>query len=89
MIDFSNLTKLNNLTLTNNALWSEDLEKVRVLKSNVNLTLDLRGNSIIDASALLELNLNTKIDLRNNVNLSTESKQNLTKKFGRNVMYDK
>lgn len=89
MIDFSNLTKLNNLTLTNNALWSEDLEKVRVLKSNVNLTLDLRGNSIIDASALLELNLNTKIDLRNNVNLTTESKQNLTKKFGRNVMYDK
>ena len=89
MIDFSNLTKLNNLTLTNNALWSEDLEKVRTLKSNVNLTLDLRVNSIIDASALLELNLSTKIDLRNNVNLSTESKQNLTKRFGKNVMYDK
>ena len=89
MIDFSNLTKLNNLTLTNNALWSEDLEKLRTLKSNVNLTLDLRVNSIIDASALLELNLSTIIDLRNNVNLSTESKHNLTKKFGTNVTYDK
>ena len=89
MIDFSRLTNLTSLTVSNNTLWSEDLENLKTLRNNTNLTLDLRNNSIIDASALLDLNPNTKIDLRGNINLSDTSKQELTKRFGNNVMYDK
>ena len=85
MIDFSKLANLTNLSLRGNTLWSEDLENLKVLKNNTNLTIDLSNNSIIDATALLELNPNTKIDLRNNINLSQESKDKLKARFGNNV----
>ena len=87
MIDFSKLTNLTELELNNNNLWSEDLENLKDLKNNSNLTIDLSSNSIIDASALLELNSNTKIDLRNNINLSQDSKDKLKVKFGNNVTF--
>ncbi len=87
MIDFSKLTNLTNLELKNNNLWSEDLENLKDLKNNSNLTIDLSSNSIIDASALLELNSNTKIDLRNNINLSQDSKDKLKARFGNNVTF--
>ena len=89
MIDFSKLTNLTNLDLSLNTLWSEDLENLKALKNNTNLTINLSNNSIIDATALLELNPNTKINLTKNVNLSTTSKQALTEYFGKNVTYDK
>lgn len=89
MIDFSYLTNLTKLDLRNNTLWSEDLEYLKALKNNTNLTIDLSNNSIIDASALLVLNPNTKINLTKNINLSSESKQALTEYFGSNVTYDK
>ena len=85
MIDFSKLANLTNLSLRGNTLWSEDLENLKALKNNTNLTIDLSNNSIIDATALLELNPNTKIDLRNNINLSQESKDKLKARFGNNV----
>ena len=86
MIDFSKLTKLTKLDLSNNALWSEDLEYLKVLKNNKNLSIDLKDNSIIDASALLELDESCYIDLRNNKNLSQESKDKLRLKF-QNKLY--
>ena len=89
MIDFSKLTNLTNLNLSNNTLWSEDLENLKVLRNNNNLTINLSNNSIIDATALLELNPNTKINLTGNINLSPESKKALTEHFGNNVTYDK
>ena len=89
MIDFSKLTNLTNLDLRGNTLWSEDLENLKALKNNTNLTINLSNNSIIDASALLELNSNTKINLTKNVNLSPDSKKALTAHFGSNVTYDK
>ena len=85
MIDFSNLTNLTYLDLQNNTLWSEDLENLKALKNNEGLTIDLRNNSIKDASALYELNPSTIIDLRNNVNLTQESKSELRRIFGNNV----
>lgn len=88
MIDFSKLTNLTYLDLQNNTLWSEDLENLKALKNNIGLTIDLRNNSIIDASALYELNPSTKIDLRNNVNLTQESKSELRRIFGSNVQFD-
>ena len=87
MIEFSKLVNLTNLNLSYNTLWSEDLESLKELKNNTNLTIDLRNNSIIDATILLELNSNTKIDLRNNVNLSQDSKDKLKAKFGNNVIF--
>ena len=87
MIDFSNLTNLTNLNLSENALWSEDLESLKALKNNTNLTLDLSKNSIIDASALLVLNPNTKINLSGNINLSEESKTALSNHFKNNVTF--
>ena len=87
MIDFSKLANLTNLSLKGNILWSEDLENLKALKNNTNLTIDLSNNSIIDATALLELNPNTKIDLRNNINLSQESKDKLKAHFGNNVTF--
>ena len=87
MIDFSKLTNLTTVDLRSNNLWSEDLENLKALKNNTSLKIDLRNNSIIDASALLELNSNTKIDLRNNVNLSQDSKDKLKEKFGNNVQF--
>ena len=86
-IDWSNLTNLSVLNLEGNNLWSEDLENLKLLKNNTNLSINLRDNSIIDASALLELNSNTKIDLRNNINLSQDSKDKLKAKFGKNVTF--
>ena len=88
MIDFSNLTNLTYLDLQNNTLWSEDLENLKALKNNEGLTIDLRNNSIKDASALYELNPSTIIDLRNNVNLTQESKSELRRIFGNNVKFD-
>ena len=87
MIDFSQLTNLTNLDLSNNTLWSEDLENLKALKNNTNLTINLRNNSIIDATALLELNPNTKINLTGNINLSQESKDKLKARFGNNVTF--
>ena len=87
MINFSNLNNLIYLDLRNNRLWSEDLENLKALKNNINLTIDLSNNSIIDATALLELDSSTKINLSNNVNLSQDSKDKLKAKFGNNVMF--
>ena len=87
MIDFSQLTNLTNLDLSNNTLWSEDLENLKALKNNANLTINLSNNSIIDATTLLELNPNTKINLTGNINLSQESKDKLKARFGNNVTF--
>ena len=87
MISFNKLQNLKTLDLQNNSLWTEDLENLKALKNNTNISIDLRNNSIIDASALLELNQPAKIDLRNNVNLTQESKDALTAKFGNKVLY--
>ena len=87
MIDFSKLTNLTNLNLSSNTLWSEDLENLKDLKNNENLTINLSNNSIIDATALLELDPNTKINLSNNVNLSRDSKDKLKARFGNNVTF--
>ena len=87
MIDFSKLTNLTNLDLSSNTLWSEDLENLKALKNNENLTINLSNNSIIDATALLELDPNTKINLSNNVNLSRDSKDKLKARFGNNVTF--
>ena len=87
MIDFSKLTNLTYLNLRNNTLWSEDLENLKALKNNTNLTINLSNNSIIDATALLELNPNTKIDLTRNINLSQDSKDKLKARFGSNVTF--
>ena len=87
MIAFYNLTKLTDINLSHNALWSEDLNNLKVLKNNSNLSINLSNNAIIDATALLELNANTKIDLTGNVNLSQESKDKLKSKFGYNVIF--
>ena len=87
MIDFSRLTNLTNLNLSGNTLWSEDLENLKALKNNSNLTIDLSSNSIIDATALLELNPNTKINLSGNINLSPDSINELKAHFGNNVTF--
>ena len=87
MIDFSKLSNLITLNLSNNTLWSEDLENLKVLRNNNNLTINLSNNSIIDATALLELNPNTKINLTGNINLSQESKDKLKARFGNNVTF--
>ena len=87
MIDFTKLTNLVYLDLSNNTLWSEDLENLKVLKNNTNLTINLENNSIINATALLELNPSTKIKLKGNVNLSQESKDKLKERFGNNVSF--
>ena len=44
MIDFSKLTNLTNLNLSKNTLWSEDLENLKALKNNMNLTINLSNN---------------------------------------------
>ena len=87
MLNFSKLTNLINLNLSGNSLWSEDLENLKALKNNTNLTLDLSNNAIIDASALLVLNPNTKINLKGNINLSQESKTALSNHFKSNVTF--
>ena len=87
MIDFAKLTNLTKIDLSDNSLWSEDLENLKALKNNMNLTINLSNNSIIDATALLELNSSTKINLSNNVNLSQDSKDKLKAKFGNNVTF--
>ena len=68
-------------------IWSEDLENLKVLKNNTNLTINLSNNSIIDATALLELNPNTKIKLSGNINLSPDSIKELKAHFGNNVTF--
>ena len=85
--NFSKLTNLQTLSLSNCSLWSEDLENLKALKNNTNLTLDLSNNAIIDASALLVLNPTTKINLSGNINLSEESKTALSNHFKSNVTF--
>ena len=87
IINFYELTNLTNLDLSNNTLWSEDLENIKALKNNTNLTINLSNNAIIDAIALLELNPNTKINLTGNINLSQESKDKLKSRFANNVTF--
>ena len=87
IISFYELTNLTNLDLSNNTLWSEDLENLKALKNNTNLTINLSNNAIIDATALLELNPNTKINLTGNINLSQESKDKLKSRFANNVTF--
>ena len=87
IINFYELTNLTNLDLSNNTLWSEDLENIKELKNNTNLTINLSNNAIIDAIALLELNPNTKINLTGNINLSQESKDKLKSRFANNVTF--
>lgn len=87
MFDFSKLTNLKSLNLNKNSLWSEELENLKALKNNTNLTISLENNSIIDTSALLELNSNTKIRLTGNINLSQDSKDKLKEKFKSNVTF--
>ena len=87
MPDFLNLKNLEILSLKGCSLWSEDLEKLKGLKDNTNLIINLQNNSIIDATALLELNPNTRIDLKGNVNLSQDSKDKLKARFGNNVTF--
>lgn len=87
MIDLTKFTHLTNLNLSKNSLWSEDLLKLLVLKDNDNLVIDLRNNSIIDASILLQFKSNTKIYLKGNVNLTQDSKDKLKEKFGNNVTF--
>lgn len=85
--NFSKLTNLQTFSLSNCSLWSEDLENLKALKNNTNLTLDLSNNAIIDASALLVLNPNTKINLKGNINLSEELKTALSNHFKSNVTF--
>ena len=85
--NFSNLLNLKYFNLSNNTLWSEDLEKLKELKNNKNLTIDLSNNSIIDASSLLVLDTSCIINLQNNVNLTQESKDALRARFGSNVSF--
>ena len=73
--------------MSNCSLWSEDLENLKNLKNNSNLTINLSNNAIIDTTVLLELNPNTKINLTRNVNLSQDSKDKLKAKFGNNVTF--
>ena len=87
MPDFKNMNNLIQLNLNKNNLWSEDLENLKALRNNTNLTINLSNNSIIDATALLELNPNTKINLTGNVNLSQDSKDKLKARFGNNVTF--
>ena len=87
MIDLSKLTNLKTLNLSKNNLWSEELTNLAGLKNNTNMTIDLSNNSIINANALLVLDPSTKINLKNNVNLTQESKDALTARFGSNVSY--
>ncbi len=63
------------------------LENLKGLKNNTNLTINLSGNAIVDATTLLELNENTKINLSGNVNLTKESKEKLEDKFKKNVSF--
>ena len=86
-IDFSKLTSLTTLILERTGLWTEDLVNLKALKNNEDLTIDLRNNSIIDATALLELKPSTKIDLSGNINLSQDSKNKLKERFGNNVTF--
>lgn len=87
MPDFKYMNSLIQLNLDRNNLWSEDLENLKALRNNTNLTINLSNNSIIDATALLELNQNTKINLTGNVNLSQDSKDKLKARFGNNVTF--
>lgn len=84
MIDFSRLTRLTSVNLSDNHLSTKDIEKLRGLKNNRNLVLNLNNNSIIDATVLLELDSSSKIYLQNNVNLTQDSKDKLKAKFGSN-----
>ena len=86
-IDFSKMTNIRELDLSSDYIWSEDLENLKTLKNIDNMILNLRNNSIIDATALLELKPSTKIDLSGNINLSLDSKNKLKERFGNNVIF--
>ena len=87
MIDLSNLTNLTSLNLSSNDLWTEDLKNLEALKNNKNLSINLRYNSIIDASSLLVFDSNCRIYLEGNINLNEESKNALKEKFGSRVYF--
>lgn len=63
------------------------MENLKALKNNKNLTIDLKNNSIINATALLELDSSTKIKLTGNVNLTEEAKIKLKARFVSNVTF--
>ena len=87
MPDFTKLTALTSLNMSNSYLNTEDLKNLRALKNNKNLTINLENNSIIDASDLLVLDSSCKINLKGNINLSQESKDALKLRFGNNVTF--
>lgn len=87
IIDFSKLTNLTKLDLSDNTLWDEDLESLKSLKNNMNLTINLSNNSIINATALLELDRNTNIKLSGNVNLTQKAKDELKARFETRVTF--
>ena len=86
-INFENMTNLKSLSLNNCELWSEDLNNLKMPKNNINLSIDLSKNMIINATPLIELDSSTKINLSNNINLSQDSKDKLKAKFGNNVTF--
>lgn len=86
-LNFSELKDLTDLDLSYNDLWSEDLEMLKCLKDNKNLTIMLNDNNIIDATSLLELDPNTRINLLRNVNLTKEAKEELKKHFQERVTF--
>ena len=84
-VDFSKFAKLEKLTLDFNYISSNSLKNLK-LPPTLSI-LNLKNNSIIDATPLLELNSSTKINLSNNINLSQDSKDKLKLKFGSNVTF--
>ena len=85
--DLSALKNLNYLDLSDCSLWTTDLEKIRGLKNNKNLTLYLNDNHLIDPKVLLEFDTSDTIYLGGNVNISTEFKAKLTDRFGTKVKF--
>lgn len=87
MPSFRNLPRLKSLSLTNCYLSTTDLNSLNDLSNNTDIILDLRNNSIIDATMLLNFDSSTVIKLENNLNLLQDSKDKLKQKFGNNVSY--
>ena len=87
MIDVSKLTNLKSLNLSGCGLWTDELESLRGLKNNENLTIDLTSNALIDPEILLELPSHFKIRLGGNVNISESFKTRLREYFGKNVTF--
>ncbi len=84
-IDFSKFSKLRLLTIDSSYITSDSLRNLKIPKTLT--SLNLRNNTIIDATPLLELDSGTKINLTGNINLSQDSKDKLKAKFGNNVTF--